>query len=530
MQIRLLGTVEVAGGDGAAALGGPMERRLLALLAIHAGSVVSEDRIVDALWRDAAPRTAPKTVASYVSRLRKVLGSGEGFAIESRPPGYRLSVPPRGTDVVAAGELAERARAAMAGGDSSAAAELYGEVLAAWRGPALGEFADEAFAEAEAHRLEELRLALVESRVDAEMACGRHASLVGELEALCGAHPTREHLWAQRITALYRSGRQAEALSAYRQLRHYLAEELGIDPSPELQDLERAVLSQDSSLAWAGSQAPGAGPAAPVGPVELPSGVVTFLLTDVVGSTRLWEAQPRAMAEAVRRHDELIRAAVEQAGGVLVKARGEGDSTFSVFRRATQAATAALAAQHALADEAWPSSFELTVRMAIHTGEAHERDGDYYGPTVNRAARLRTVASGGQILVSRSTAELLRDHLVDAELVELGPQVLADLARPEQTFALMPRAGPGGQVAPEAAPESVRLPLPPALAPPAEAFVGRTDELARLLAAVGESPYGRQGAVFLAGEPGIGKTRLMAAAAAAAHSAGALVLYGRCDE
>jgi WD40 repeat protein len=179
------------------------------------------------------------------------------------------------------------------------------------------------------------------------------------------------------------------------------------------------------------------GPFEVVSSVPLPSGVVTFLLTDVEGSTRLWEAYAAEMPVALARHDQIISTAVGSQRGVLLKARGEGDSTFSVFARASDAAAAALAAQRALRKEPWPADVPLSVRMALYTGEALERDGDYYGRTVNRAARLRGLASGGQILVSQATAEVIRDHLArEVHLVDLGSQRLPDLTRPEQVLAL----------------------------------------------------------------------------------------------
>src|SRR5207249_2611810 len=147
-------------------------------------------------------------------------------------------------------------------------------------------------------------------------------------------------------------------------------------------------------------------------------------------STRLWETASGEMPTALRRHDELIRAAVDSHEGVLLKARGEGDSTFSVFRRATDAAAAALEAQAALGQVAWPEGCAISVRMALHTGEAVEHDGDYYGRPVNRVARLRSIAEGGQVLVSHATADVIIDNLpAGARLVELGPTELRDLDR-----------------------------------------------------------------------------------------------------
>ncbi len=240
------------------------------------------------------------------------------------------------------------------------------------------------------------------------------------------------------MLALYRSERQADALRAYQQIRGHLGEELGIAPSVELVRLEESILLQKPELDWH----------APVAQSQLaraarhhrdavPTGILTFLLTDVVGSTPLWHAHPHAMSEALARHDALVAQTVEANGGQLLKHRGEGDSTFSVFERATEAATAAIALQAALDAEPWAPAAMLKVRVALHTGEAIERDGDYFGPTVNRAARLRELATGGQILCSQTTAELVRDAMPgDVRLVELGAQSLRGLPRPEIVFSL----------------------------------------------------------------------------------------------
>jgi class 3 adenylate cyclase len=169
----------------------------------------------------------------------------------------------------------------------------------------------------------------------------------------------------------------------------------------------------------------------------LPGGVVTFLMTDVVGSTRLWEQDARTMREALIRHDELMGEVVGAHRGVVLRERGEGDSTFSVFWRATDGGAAAIAAQLAFRREPWPATCPIQVRMAVHTGEASERDGDYYGRAVNRVARLRAIAEGGQILVSKSTAEILLDHLPeDTTLTELGLRELKDMDRPEMVYVL----------------------------------------------------------------------------------------------
>jgi len=177
------------------------------------------------------------------------------------------------------------------------------------------------------------------------------------------------------------------------------------------------------------------------GSTSLPSGVVTFVLTDVVDSTRLWDRARVAMDQSMHRCEALINAAVSASDGVLLKSRGEGDSTMSVFSRATDAASAAYAAQRSLLAEPWPDPTPICVRVAVHTGEAIERDGDYFGPAVNRSARLRSIARGGQVLVSRATAELVADRLdAGIELVDLGEQLLRGVSRPESVYALV---GPG---------------------------------------------------------------------------------------
>jgi class 3 adenylate cyclase len=267
---------------------------------------------------------------------------------------------------------------------------------------------------------------------------------------------------------------------------------------------------------------------------DLPTGVVTFLLTDIVGSTRLWEAVPAAMADALARHDSLIREAVSRHGGILLKSRGEGDSTFCVFHRPSDAAVAALAAQEALARQVWPSDVPIRVRMAIHSGEALEREGDYYGREVNRVARLRGIAQGSQILVTEAVAEVVRHQLPEeAELVTLGTWSLRDVARPEHVYRLQrttPVAGPGVATV-ELPGGGTPVPLPPRLASlPTTGFIGRNREFDVLSRRVAEVAEGARRVMLVSGEPGIGKTRLAAEVARRAHASGMTVLYGRCEE
>jgi DNA-binding SARP family transcriptional activator len=264
MDFRLLGPLEVVERDRSLALGGAKQRSLLAVLLLHANELVSADRLIDELWGQSPPATAAKSIQVYVSRLRKELGDGR---LETRAPGYLLRVDPSELDLARFRRLTADATAAEA---EEAAGKLR-EALGLWRGPALADLAYEPFAQAEIIRLEELRWAALEQRVDADLACGGHAELVGELEALVAQHPLRERLRAQLMLALYRSARQAEALDAYRTARRELSEELGLEPSEELRRLEQAILRHDPALelrAETAMRAPSPATAAPMQPPE----------------------------------------------------------------------------------------------------------------------------------------------------------------------------------------------------------------------------------------------------------------------
>jgi DNA-binding SARP family transcriptional activator len=241
MDFRLLGPLEVIERDRPLALGGVKQRSLLAILLLEANELVSTDRLIDQLWGATPPATCAKSIQVYVSRLRKELGDGR---LATRAPGYVLRVEPSELDLARFEQLAAEARRAS----PETAARKLREALALWRGPPLADLAYEPFAQAEIARLEEMRLAVLEQRIDADLALGRHADLVGELEALIARHPLREGLRAQLMLALYRSARQAEALDAYRQARRELDEELGLEPSERLKLLEQAILRHDPEL------------------------------------------------------------------------------------------------------------------------------------------------------------------------------------------------------------------------------------------------------------------------------------------
>jgi YVTN family beta-propeller protein len=227
------------------ALGSPQQRALLAVLLVHRGEPVSTDRLIDALWGEQAPASAVKIVQGYVSSLRKVLDEG---LLVTDGHGYVLQARAGQTDADRFESLVAEGRRASQEGDARAAAARLREALELWRGPPLADFAYESFAQPEIARLEELRLVALEERIDAELALGEHARVVGELEALVHEHPLREPFIAQLMLAMYRSGRQADALESYRTARRRLVDELGLEPGRELQELERAILAHDAVL------------------------------------------------------------------------------------------------------------------------------------------------------------------------------------------------------------------------------------------------------------------------------------------
>ena len=255
-EFRVLGPVEASRDGVALDLGPRKQRAVLALLLLDANRVVPTETLIDQLWGDAPPETARSALQVYVAGLRKALGAG-GAALATRSPGYVLAVEDGALDLDRFAALRDEARAT---GDVRQRSALLHEALALWRGTPLAELDGEPFGVTARLRFEELRLAALEERIDADLELGRHAALVPELDALAADHPYRERLRAQQMVALYRSGRQADALAVYRAAREASVEDLGIEPGPELRALERAVLDQDPAL-----DAPAVEPE-PVGP------------------------------------------------------------------------------------------------------------------------------------------------------------------------------------------------------------------------------------------------------------------------
>ena len=249
IDYRLLGPTEVGLNGHPVDIGGQKQRALLTILVLSANVAVSRDVLVDRLWGEHPPAGAQHTLAVYVSRLRKTLEPAAGGPVVlARPGAYVLRAAEEHIDIRRFERLAAQGRRALEDGAPDRAAADLREALALWRGAPLSDVSQERFAQGEIARLDEMRAGVIEDRIDADLALGRHGDLVGELQALVGAHPLRERLYQQLMIALYRCGRQAEALAVYQSARRTLVQELGIEPSPGLRRVERAILEHDVSL------------------------------------------------------------------------------------------------------------------------------------------------------------------------------------------------------------------------------------------------------------------------------------------
>ena len=485
-EFRLLGDFEVASGGRVLEIGSRKQRRLLALLAVNPNRPVPVDAILDVLWPDGPPASAQSTLQSLVSRLRTELGTGNA-RLRLRETGYVLEADRTQVDTHRFEDLVSQGRDAAAFVDPGRAAELFGEALELWRGPALADLADTEPFRPEAARLEESRLGVIEDLAEAELKLGRPSQALARLEPHVEANPLRERAWGQRMLALYRLGRQADALRAYQSVRRLLADELGLEPTPALRQLEQQILLQSPELDGSPPEAPAA---------RETEETETFLFTDIEASTRRWEGDQDAMARDLGRHDELLRRAVDVAGGHVFSHTGDG--LCAAFPTASSALAAALAGQQALLGTEWAGTTPLRVRMAIHSGAAERGGGTYQGPTLNRCARLQALAAGGQVLCSQAAAELARDRLPSGvTLLDLGEHRLADLSRPERVYQLLHPNLPAS-FPPLRSTETSRHNLPLTLS----SFVGRSRELDQLDGLLAGSRL-----LTLTGVGGAGKTR-----------------------
>jgi predicted ATPase/DNA-binding SARP family transcriptional activator len=500
MRFRLLGPVEVLADDGSPlSLNSERERTLVAALVLAANRPVTASRLMEALWADDPPATAANALQVHVSRLRKKLSTaGATDRLSSTAQGYLLLTRPGEVDVDRFQHLA-----AQQDPRPARVRARLDEALGLWRGTAISNVTSE-YLRGEQVRLEELRRLAIERRIDAMLDLGRHDELVGELESLVHAEPLQDGYRRRLMLTLYRSGRQTQSLTVYRQGRELLSEELGLDPSPELQALELAILRHDPELAAAtpasdaltGDRIEGVGDDGES--TEDLAREVTLLFTDIEDAARLWDLYPDEMREALILHDALVREEIELAGGRIFKT--VGDAFCAEFDRAEDGARAAIECQQKLGAQAFPDPISIRVRMALHTAVCDRRDDDLFGPAVNRVARLEAVAHGGQTLASQAASIQLRANAPQIELVQLGEHRLRDLGQPETVFQIQV---PG---APEVFPPLrslddpvVRHNLPAQIS----TFVGRVREISKLRDLVSDSRL-----VTLCGSGGSGKTRL----------------------
>jgi len=298
VQFTILGPVEVTAGGQRLGIGGPRSRAVLARLIVAANRVVTAEALASELWPDLDPDRAVANLQVRVAELRRVFRqAGVADQLVTRAPGYLLVASPEEVDAARFDRLAAQGRALLAAGDAAGAAECLAEALGLWRGPPLADIGDWDWARAEAARLGEARLAAIECHLQARLGCGEASELVGELEALTGEHRLRERLWALRMVALYRCGRQAEALGAYQQLRTILVEELGVDPGADLRELHQQILAQDPGLAVAGP-----------GPVVVPR--------QLPAATRFFAGREAELKEL----DELLEGAGGDGGALVISA------------------------------------------------------------------------------------------------------------------------------------------------------------------------------------------------------------------
>jgi predicted ATPase/DNA-binding SARP family transcriptional activator len=503
-QLRLLGPFESARDGRPLDIGSVKQRAILALLALRPNQVVSRDSLIEELWGESAPPSAIGTLHSLVSRLRRVLTDArvdeDGVVLRARGSGYVLECDPDRVDAHRFEALVGGARDRLAAGDAEESIAGLRAALALWRGRPLSDLGDVVFATVEAERLEEMHRSAVEDLAEAELRCARPQEAVALLEPHVAGHPFRERACGQLMLALYRLGRQAEALSVFRRVRATIVDELGVEPTPALRALEEQILHQSPDLEW--SAPAHRVPVAAVAEAGRGHNTLAFLFTDIESSTRRWEGDRKAMAQDLARHDTLLRAVVEQAGGEVFCHAGDG--LCAAFADSAAALSAAVGGQRALRAERWVAG-DLRVRMAVHAGAAERRSGTFVGPTLNRVARLLAVAHGGQVLCSGAAADLVRDELPGGvNLLDLGEHGLADLGRPEHIFQV-DSSGLPSTFPPLRTSSARHHNMTWALTP----FIGRVAELGELTRLLTSARL-----LTLTGVGGVGKTRLALEAAA----------------
>lgn len=496
MEFRILGKLEVRDRGRLIELRRRKPRALLAVLLLRSRQFVSADELVDALWGADSPPTARAALQNYVSQLRAALGPG---VIESGPGGYMLDVVPAQVDVARFEQFVAASRATQ----GEERVEKLRAALELWRGPPLADLAYEPFAALEIGRIEELRTAAIEDLVDARFALGAGAELVGELEELVAQHPFRERLRGQLMVALYRAGRQVDALEAYQDARRLFVDELGIEPGASLRSLEGAILRQEPSL--------GGAPAEQVAeaPREARRRRITVVFVEVTAPEAV---DPEALRAATKPALALVREALEDHGATVeLQAGGEVVGIFGLPRAHEDDVLRAVRAGLELREKARPGGtrhVQLELRVALETGEVVagvEAGGEAFvsGPVVTAAGRLLTSAAAGELVIGDEAYARIRGSVV--------------ASTPEGASAPGPHRIVG--LRSDATPVARRLDTP---------LVGRDSELEALERSFRAAVETRSCRLALVvGEAGIGKTRLATEFVARLDGA-ARTLVGRC--
>jgi DNA-binding SARP family transcriptional activator/predicted ATPase len=481
MQVRILGPFQLEDGGRQITVGGVRQRAVLADLVLNANEVMPSEQLLVELWGEDSPPSAANALQAAISRLRRVLPAGR---LVTTARGYMLRLFPAELDVAQFEQLIFEGRDALAAGTATEAVQLLDQAMTLWRGPPLTDFRYEPFAQAEIARLEELRLACLEERNEANLALGSAGALTAELGRMVTDHPLRERLRGQLMLALYRSGRQADALEAYRQFRSTLTEELGLEPSSALRELQAAILRHDPVLA----------PGSATGGTPLARRPVTVLCVALQLAPSSGVALDPEAHGVVNEHVVSgLTAVIERHGGKL--AGSDSEHLMGVFGVATlheddalRAAWASLEAREALTAEAGvlPRQYgaNLSYRFGLATGEALVGGSGplgFAGDVGVRAVMLAEAAAPGQILISHQTQQLA------AGAIE------TDSAGPDRFLLRSAQAG--------LRPLAVRLDAP---------LVGRVEETRHLEAAYARAISERVTmTVTVIGEAGLGKTRLV---------------------
>ncbi len=508
MEFRILGTLEVEDHAGVVDVRGARRRALLARLLLSANQAVPDERLAHDVWLGFPPRGARSTLASHVSLLRKALGTDR---IGHRAGGYCLAVHDHELDAAAFESDVAGGRRAMRVGNTQYAADCLERGLRRWRGSALIDVDDAFWAHGEIARLEELRLGAEEALLETRLSLGQHQAIVAAAEAGVRAEPLREQRWAVLMIALYRSGRQAEALRAFQRLRSLLDEQLGVEPSPNLARLEEAIVLQSPDLDLA------------TAPVETsrhlrsqPSRLEVS--TVLVANASSLAAAPQGSDGGSRPLLALMVDEITAHGGHRMAM--ETDDVRAVFDSPTDGLAAAISMQLEWAAHRHMSNGAGGLRIGMSIGEVALVDGAWVGEPVEEAYQLSTRAHPGEVLVTakvrlmagsncRLTFSEAEDAHIDHSRVPV-PVLSLD-------WALTP-------------PGSEQIPLIGVLAESQSAFVGRTDELEELQRLAGRAEGGQRQVVLVGGEPGIGKTSLVAEIARHVQSGGGTVLLGGCRE